>query len=90
MAGHRNGQPRRDTARAERMQARIAASRDELQAMGHAFDWLRMELAHLGRAGQHGDRSRPHTAEANAIAAEVTRELLDRTKYVIKRSGDAQ
>lgn len=86
MAGHRDSQPRRDKARAERMRARIAEAPNEFQAMGHAFDWLRMELQHLSRAGQHGDRSRPHAAEAGALARRVTGELIARTESVIQRS----
>lgn len=90
MAGHRNGKARRDRARAERMRARIAAAADEFQAMGYAFDWLRAELQHLSRAGQHGDKSRPHAAEAGAVARQVMGELVARTEYVIRRSGDTQ
>lgn len=90
MAGHRHGQARRDKARADRMRARIAAAPDEFQAMGHAFDWLRMELQHLSNAGQHNDTSRPHAAEATATARQVTQELIARTEQVIKRSADLQ
>lgn len=86
MTGHRKSQPRRDKARAARMRARIAQAPDEYQAMGHAFDWLRMELQHLERCGKSKARTQRHTGEASVIAQQVMRELVARTESVIEES----
>jgi len=87
MTGHRKSQPRRDKDRAARMRARIAGASNEFEAMGHAFDWFRMELKHLGRCGKQGARTTPHTsAEVRTIARQVTRELVARTESIIKES----
>jgi hypothetical protein len=88
MTGHRHGQPRRDKARAERMRTRIATAENEFQAMGHAFDWLRMELQHLGRAGTGRARTQQRPGEASVIARQVMRELVAHTEHVIQRSND--
>ena len=87
MAGHRKSKPRRDKERAERMRARIAGAENEFQAMGHAFDWFRMELQHLGRCGKQGARTNPHaTADVRAIAQQTMRELVARTESIIEMS----
>lgn len=90
MAGHRNGRPRRDVARAERSRARIAAASDELQAMVDAFDWLRAELQHLGRCGAGKARTAPRAGEPAVIAREVTRDLAARAEHVIKMSEEVR
>jgi hypothetical protein len=86
MTGHRKSQPRRDMDRAERMRARIAGAENEFQAMGHAFDWFRMELQHLERCGKGRARTQRHTGQASAIARQTMRELVARTESIIEES----
>jgi hypothetical protein len=86
MAGHRHGQARRDKARADRMRARIAAAPDEFQAMGHAFDWLRMELQHLDRCGKGTARTQKRPGEAADVAGQVMRELVAHAESIIRSS----
>ena len=93
MTGHRHGQARRDKNRAQRMQARIANAPDAFQAMGHAFDWLRMELQHLERCGKVGARTQRRPGQAGEIAQQTMRELVARTEFIINLSeetGDAR
>jgi hypothetical protein len=92
MTGHREDKPRRDRARAERMRARIASAPDEFQALGAAYDWLRMELKHLERAGTGTARTQRHTGQAAEIARRTMRELVARTESIIEATekvGDA-
>ena len=89
MAGHRNGKPRRDQARDERMAARVAGAADEFEAMTAAFDWVRVALRHLGRSAPHGEKGNPRASEARRIAAELTHELVTQAQHIAARS-DAQ
>jgi hypothetical protein len=70
------------------MRARIAAAPDEFQALGHALDWLRMELRHLERCGHVDARTTRRTAEPLAIARQVRGELVAHTEAVIKMSEE--
>jgi hypothetical protein len=88
MSGHRDGQARRDLARAERMRTRIASAPDEFQALGHALDWLRMELRHLERCGHADARTRERASEARTIARQTLRDLVSRAESVIKLSEE--
>ncbi len=68
------------------MRARIAGAGNEFQAMGHAFDWFRMELQHLERCGKGLARTQRHTGQASVIARQVMRELVAHTESIIERS----
>ena len=81
MAGHRNGRPRRDGARTERMRLRYEAETDPLARLGWAYDWLRFELAHLARSKVPGARG-----EAQQLVLDVAAELAGRAQQVNARS----
>ncbi len=73
MAGHRNGRPRRDVARTERMRQRYEAETDPLARLGWAYDWLRFELARLARSKVPGARG-----EADSLTLEAAADLAAR------------
>ena len=84
MAGHRNGRPRRDVARTERMRLRYERETDPMARLGWAYDWLRFELAHLARSKAPGARG-----EAHQLVLDVAEELAQRA-HEINRKSDAQ
>lgn len=81
MAGHRNGRPRRDVARTERMRQRYEAEPDPAARLGWAYDWLRFELAHLARSKAPGARG-----EAHQLTLGIAAELAARAQQVNARS----
>jgi hypothetical protein len=88
MAGHRHGKPRRDQARMKRMQSRVATAPNEFAAMNAAYDWLRFEVGHLGRASSHNEVAGTHLPEARALAREFANYMAKRADEVNKRSDE--
>lgn len=58
MAGHRNGRPRRDVARAERMRQRLGAAQTADEQLAIAFDWFRASALHIKDAAERARRMR--------------------------------
>jgi hypothetical protein len=58
MAGHRNGRPRRDMTRAERMRQRMAAAQTADEQLALTFDWFRMSVARIKDAAERARRMR--------------------------------
>jgi hypothetical protein len=84
MAGHRNGRPRRDVARAGQWRRRYEAETDPVARLGVAYDWLRSELAHLARSKVPGARG-----EAGSLMLDAAADLAVRAQEANARS-DAQ
>jgi hypothetical protein len=87
MAGHRHARdmPRRDDIRSERMRQRYESEADPIMRLGWAYDWLRFELGHLGRA-RLGEHVRDGRQRADALAVEFAAELAARAQEVKARS----
>ena len=86
MAGHRHARdmPRRDDARSERMRQRYESEADPLKRLGWAYDWLRFELGHLGRARLgEGVDGQP---QADQLARDIAAEVAARAQEVKARS----
>ena len=81
MAGHRNGRPRRDSARTERMRLRYEAEPDPAGRLTWAYDWLRFELAHLARSKAPGARD-----EAAQLTLDAAAEIAERARLASRRS----
>ena len=81
MAGHRNGRPRRDVARAEQWHRRYEAETDPAARLGVAYDWLRSELAHLARSKAPGAR-----CEAGSLTLAAAADLAVRAQDANARS----
>lgn len=58
MAGHRNGRPRRDVARAERMRRRLSSAQTAEEQVAIAFDWFRASALHIKDAAERARRIR--------------------------------
>lgn len=84
MAGHRNGRPRRDVTRTERMRLRYERETDPAARLAWAYDWLRTELAHLAKSRAPGARG-----EADQLMLDAAADLAGRA---LRASGkdDAQ
>jgi hypothetical protein len=81
MAGHRNGRPRRDAARTERMRLRYEAEPDPAGRLAWAYDWLRFELGHLARSKAPGARD-----EAAQLTLDAAAEIAERARQANARS----
>jgi hypothetical protein len=81
MAGHRNGRPRRDETRAERMLLRYRNETDPLKRLAAAYDWLRFELGHMARSTVPGGGER-----SSAIARDIADQLAMHAAAVHARS----
>lgn len=73
MAGHRNGRPRRDVARTERMRQRLAAAQAPEEQLAVAFDWFRASALHIKDAAERGRRMREASEFLVARVREIDR-----------------